>query len=48
MFVGVCVQWMLQTPHAVSYMGCIGKDEFGKEMIKNCSSVGVNVSCLCP
>ena len=44
MFVGVCVQWMLQTPHAVSYMGCIGKDEFGKEMIKNCSSVGVNVS----
>ncbi|GJP47204.1 hypothetical protein CLOM_g6421 [Closterium sp. NIES-68] len=36
-------QWMLQTPKAVSYMGCIGKDEFGKEMTKNCTSVGVNV-----
>lgn len=36
-------QWMLGKPHAVSYMGCIGKDEFGKEMIKNCGNVGVKV-----
>ncbi|CAI7804354.1 unnamed protein product [Closterium sp. NIES-53] len=36
-------QWMLQAPKAVSYMGCIGKDEFGQEMTKNCTSVGVNV-----
>lgn len=25
-------------------MGCIGKDEFGQEMIKACSADGVNVS----
>eukprot|EP00475_Leptophrys_vorax_P043123 TRINITY_DN8193_c0_g1_i1.p1 TRINITY_DN8193_c0_g1~~TRINITY_DN8193_c0_g1_i1.p1 ORF type:complete len:353 (-),score=60.30 TRINITY_DN8193_c0_g1_i1:238-1236(-) len=36
-------QWLLQTPKAVSYMGCIGKDEFGREMTKNCTAVGVNV-----
>ncbi|CAI5520488.1 unnamed protein product [Closterium sp. Naga37s-1] len=36
-------QWMLQTPKAVSYMGCIGRDEFGQEMTKNCTAVGVNV-----
>eukprot|EP00271_Cylindrocystis_brebissonii_P013303 TRINITY_DN33039_c0_g1_i1.p1 TRINITY_DN33039_c0_g1~~TRINITY_DN33039_c0_g1_i1.p1 ORF type:complete len:343 (-),score=74.05 TRINITY_DN33039_c0_g1_i1:302-1330(-) len=36
-------QWLLQTPHAVSYMGCIGKDEFGEEMTKDCSRVGVKV-----
>ncbi|BBM97820.1 adenosine kinase [Marchantia polymorpha subsp. ruderalis] len=36
-------QWMLQVPGATSYMGCIGKDEFGQEMIKACSADGVNV-----
>lgn len=36
-------QWMLQEPHACSFMGCIGKDEFGEEMTKNCTSAGVKV-----
>lgn len=37
------LQWMLQEPNACSFMGCIGKDEFGEEMTKNCSSAGVKV-----
>uniref|UniRef100_A0A2P2K177 Adenosine kinase n=1 Tax=Rhizophora mucronata TaxID=61149 RepID=A0A2P2K177_RHIMU len=36
-------QWMLQTPGATSYMGCIGKDKFGEEMKKNIKLAGVNV-----
>ncbi len=39
----VC-QWMLQVPHATSYMGCIGDDEFGRMMTKVASAEGVNVS----
>ncbi|KAL3701907.1 hypothetical protein R1sor_019929 [Riccia sorocarpa] len=39
-------QWMLQVPGATSYMGCIGKDEFGQEMIRACSADGVNVHYL--
>ncbi|THG19135.1 hypothetical protein TEA_001191 [Camellia sinensis var. sinensis] len=35
-------QWMLQTPSATSYMGCIGKDKFGEEMKKNIKLAGVN------
>ncbi|EAY86759.1 hypothetical protein OsI_08139 [Oryza sativa Indica Group] len=34
-------QWMLQTPGATSYMGCIGKDKFGEEMKKNAQAAGV-------
>ncbi|CAL4968150.1 unnamed protein product [Urochloa decumbens] len=34
-------QWMLQTPGATSYMGCIGKDKFGDEMKKNAQAAGV-------
>lgn len=36
-------QWMLQVPGATSYMGCIGKDKFGQEMLKSSKSSGVNV-----
>eukprot|EP00246_Nothoceros_aenigmaticus_P001333 TRINITY_DN11850_c0_g1_i1.p1 TRINITY_DN11850_c0_g1~~TRINITY_DN11850_c0_g1_i1.p1 ORF type:complete len:344 (+),score=69.72 TRINITY_DN11850_c0_g1_i1:144-1175(+) len=36
-------QWMLQIPGATSYIGCIGKDEFGKKMKKNSEDSGVNV-----
>jgi len=35
-------QWMLQSPGATSYMGCIGKDKFGEEMKKNAKNAGVN------
>eukprot|EP00897_Mesotaenium_endlicherianum_P002300 jgi/Mesen1/2098/ME000151S01360 len=37
-------QWMVQEPQfATSFIGCIGKDKFGEEMTKNCTSVGVKV-----
>jgi sugar/nucleoside kinase (ribokinase family) len=32
---------MLQTPKATSYIGCIGDDEFGKQMEKLASEGGV-------
>ncbi|GKV16343.1 hypothetical protein SLEP1_g27000 [Rubroshorea leprosula] len=35
-------QWMLQIPGEKSYMGCIGKDKFGKDMKKNSKAVGFN------
>jgi adenosine kinase len=34
---------MLQTPKATSYIGCIGDDEFGKQMEKLASEGGVDV-----
>ncbi|KAL8145834.1 hypothetical protein AgCh_003837 [Apium graveolens] len=36
-------QWMLQTPGATSFIGCIGKDKFGEEMKKNSKLSGLNV-----
>ncbi|KAL8093242.1 adenosine kinase 2-like [Apium graveolens] len=36
-------QWMLQTPGATSFIGCIGKDKFGEEMKKNSKLAGLNV-----
>ncbi len=36
-------QWLLQYPKATTYMGCIGKDEFGKKMIETATQDGVNV-----
>lgn len=36
-------QWMLQVPHATSYMGCIGDDEFGRKMTETAKKDGVNV-----
>ena len=34
-------QWMLQTPGATSYMGCIGKDKYGEEMKSAAKAAGV-------
>jgi sugar/nucleoside kinase (ribokinase family) len=36
---------MLQTSKATSYIGCIGEDDFGKQMQKLASEGGVNVIC---
>ncbi len=38
-------QWMLQVAGATSYMGCVGKDDFGKKMSEIATKDGVNV---CP
>ncbi|GAB2257730.1 hypothetical protein Droror1_Dr00013890 [Drosera rotundifolia] len=35
-------QWILQTPGATSYIGCIGKDKFGEEMKHNAKLSGVD------
>jgi hypothetical protein len=35
---------MLREPKATSYIGCVGKDEFGNRMYKLASEGGVNVS----
>ncbi|MEW5317114.1 MAG: hypothetical protein WDW38_008442 [Sanguina aurantia] len=40
------VQWLMQVPHATTYMGCIGDDEFGRKMSATASSAGVNVRHL--
>ncbi len=40
----LAVQWMLREPKATSYIGCVGKDEFGDRMYKLASEGGVNVS----
>ncbi|MEW5301811.1 MAG: hypothetical protein WDW36_004647 [Sanguina aurantia] len=40
------VQWLMQVPHATTYMGCIGDDEFGRKMSATASSAGVNVRYL--
>ncbi|ONK70776.1 uncharacterized protein A4U43_C04F1410 [Asparagus officinalis] len=37
-------QWMLQTPGATRFMGCIGKDKFGEEMKRASTAAGVNAS----
>jgi adenosine kinase len=37
----VC-QWMLQKNNATSYMGCIGKDEYGEKLAEACKADGVN------
>eukprot|EP00198_Chlamydomonas_reinhardtii_P004000 XP_001693336.1 flagellar associated protein, adenosine kinase-like protein [Chlamydomonas reinhardtii] len=39
-------QWMLQVPHATSYMGCIGDDEFGRKMTEVATAEGVNLDHL--
>lgn len=36
-------QWMLQVAGATSYMGCVGKDEFGTKMQETATKDGVNV-----
>ncbi|XP_067140037.1 uncharacterized protein Adk2 [Centruroides vittatus] len=37
-------QWVLNTPEICSFMGCIGKDSFGKTLEKKAREAGVNVS----
>merc|ERR1712190_589078 len=39
-------QWMLQTPGATAYMGCVGKDKNGKKMKQCCGKDGVTTSYL--
>lgn len=37
-------QWMLQSPGATTYMGCVGDDDFAKKMTDTASKDGVQVS----
>lgn len=39
-------QWMLQVPGAASYVGCIGKDEFGDKLKESVARDGVIVRLL--
>jgi len=39
-------QWILQTPKSVSYMGCIGNDDFGKKLEEKAGGDGVHVNYL--
>lgn len=39
-------QWMLQRRHATSYVGCVGKDEFGRQLRLKAEGDGVHVSYL--
>ena len=39
-------QWMLGAPKSAAYMGCVGKDSFGDEMIKACEAEGVHVNYM--
>jgi len=36
-------QWILQTPGATAYTGCVGKDAFGEQLNKSASADGVKV-----
>ncbi|CAI9743284.1 adenosine kinase-like isoform X2 [Octopus vulgaris] len=38
------VQWLLEKPHATSYLGCISKDKFGDILEKKAKDAKVNVS----
>jgi len=39
-------QWMLQTPGATAYMGCVGKDDFAEKMKASCEKDGVKTSYM--
>lgn len=39
-------QWMLQVPGATSFMGCIGKDDFGVIMADSAKANGVNIQYM--
>jgi len=39
-------QWMLQSPGATSYMGCVGDDVFSKTMADCCKKDGVNAQYM--
>jgi len=40
------VQWMLQTPNATNYIGCVGKDKYADDMKKEALADGVNTHYL--
>jgi adenosine kinase len=39
-------QWLLQTPGATAYMGCVGKDDFAEKMKVACEKDGVKVAYM--
>jgi len=39
-------QWMLQSPGATAYMGCVGEDENGAKLKAACEKDGVNASYM--
>ena len=39
-------QWMIGVPQATSYIGCVGKDEFGKKLRQQAENDGVRVHYL--
>ena len=39
-------QWMLQHKHATSYIGCVGKDDFGRQLREKAEGDGVRVNYL--
>ena len=39
-------QWMLQKPFATSYIGCVGRDEFGQQLERQATTDGVRVRFL--
>ena len=39
-------QWLLQTPGATAYMGCVGSDDNGAKLKAACEKDGVNVSYM--
>jgi len=38
-------QWLLQKPNVISYFGSIGNDKYGRVLIDNATSAGVNIKC---
>jgi len=39
-------QWMLQTPGATAYMGCVGKDDNAQKMVDACAKDGVKTAYM--
>jgi len=38
----LAVQWLIGVPNATTFMGCIGRDEFGRILEKKVIEAGVN------
>jgi len=38
----VC-QWLVQKPNVISYLGCIGDDDYGKKLVEKATESGVNM-----
>merc|ERR1711879_872460 len=39
-------QWMLQTPGATAYMGCVGKDDNAEKLKASCEKDGVQTAYM--